>query len=127
MNDIYQILLSHMILQIRYFLVFYVTWLDTHNEIHIMKIVLRLKKLFLTNDKCLPMLYIGVLASSRYHITRTSSSPWLFGTDMSQGRIAVSPLWYITLLLNNDDVPKIDISQINYRNLILYNVIMLSS
>ena len=56
------------------------------------------------------MLYIGDLTSSRYHMTRTSSS-WLFddwlGTDMSHGRIAVSPLWYITLVLTNEDVPTI--------------------
>ena len=37
LNDIYQTLLSHMILHIKYFLVFRVTFLDTHNEIHILE------------------------------------------------------------------------------------------
>ena len=56
------------------------------------------------------MLYIGDRTSSLYHITSTSSS-WLFdllGTDMSHGRMAVSPLWYITLLLTREAVPKMN-------------------
>ena len=76
LNEIYQTLLSHLILHIKYFLVIRVTFLDTHNKIHILKessINLN-DQSTLTNEKCLPILYIGVLASSRYHITRTSSS-----------------------------------------------------
>ena len=49
---------------------------------------------------------MGDLTSSLYHMMRTSSSDtgvWVdnlgdFGTDMSQGRMAVSPLWYKRLL-----------------------------
>ena len=52
LNDIYQILLSHMILHIKYFLVILVTFLDTHNNIHIAAERMSI----LTNQKCLPIL-----------------------------------------------------------------------